>query len=108
MPEEAGGVQTVQAGVGRYGGGEPGCSQPGGDSGGVQGQDLGAKGERPGPFQMGQEVSWIRRRLSMAAIKAANKCLLGMVSQVESFKVDVFMIKSKVLCRSVLDHLVNS
>merc|ERR1719270_2036377 len=33
---------------------------------------------------------------------------VGMVSQVKSFKVDVFMIKSKVLCRSVLDHLVYS
>ena len=40
------------------------------------------RGERPGLFQMGQEVSWIRRRLSVVAIKAANNCLLGRVSQV--------------------------
>ena len=40
------------------------------------------RGEKPGPNQMGLEASWMRRRLSIAAIKAANNCLLSRISQV--------------------------
>ena len=40
------------------------------------------RGERPGPQRMGLEVTWIQRRLSVAAVKAAHNCLLGRVSQV--------------------------
>ena len=40
------------------------------------------RGEKPGPHMLGQEISWIRRRLSIAALKANNNCLLGRLSQV--------------------------
>ena len=45
-------------------------------------RSLALKGEAPGPHQLGLEVSIIRRRLSCAAIRAMNGCLLGRMSQV--------------------------
>ena len=43
---------------------------------------LGLRGEKPGPHQLGLEVSLIRRRLSVAAVRANSNCLLGRVSQI--------------------------
>ena len=40
------------------------------------------RGEPPSAHQMGLEVSMIRRRLSTAAIRAANIVLMGRMSQV--------------------------
>ena len=48
----------------------------------VRVRTLELRGERPGPHQLGQEVTCIRRRLSVAAVKAANNCLLGRISQI--------------------------
>ena len=43
---------------------------------------LGLRGEKPGPHQLRLEVSLIRRRLSVAAVRANSNCLLGRVSQI--------------------------
>ena len=41
-----------------------------------------SRGERPGPHQYGLEVSLIRRRISSAALRTNNNCLLQRVSQI--------------------------
>ena len=43
---------------------------------------LNMRGDRPGPHQYGLEVSLIRRRVSSAALRANNNCLLQRVSQI--------------------------
>ena len=40
------------------------------------------RGDTPGPHQLGLETTVIRRRLSSAAVKAANSCLIGRLSQI--------------------------
>ena len=43
---------------------------------------LNLQGRSPGPHQLGLEVSTIRRRLSTAAVRAANSVLLARMGQV--------------------------
>ena len=40
------------------------------------------RGESPGPHQLGLETTVMRRRLSSAAVRAANSCLIGRLSQI--------------------------